>query len=46
MKVGLMGLGELTSDLNLLSIDMGGQPATEFREMTELIGTQVIPQLP
>lgn len=36
---------ELTSDLNLLSIDMGGQPAKEFVEMTELIGTQVIPQL-
>jgi alkanesulfonate monooxygenase SsuD/methylene tetrahydromethanopterin reductase-like flavin-dependent oxidoreductase (luciferase family) len=36
---------ELTSDLNLLSIDMGGQPAKEFLEMTELIGTQVIPQL-
>lgn len=36
---------DLTSDLNLLSIDMGGQPAKEFLEMTELIGTQVIPQL-
>lgn len=28
-----------------LSIDMGGQPAKEFVEMTELIGTHVIPQL-
>jgi alkanesulfonate monooxygenase SsuD/methylene tetrahydromethanopterin reductase-like flavin-dependent oxidoreductase (luciferase family) len=36
---------ERTSDLNLLSIDMGGQPAKEFVEMTELIGTQVIPHL-
>jgi alkanesulfonate monooxygenase SsuD/methylene tetrahydromethanopterin reductase-like flavin-dependent oxidoreductase (luciferase family) len=36
---------DLTSDLNLLSIDMDGQPAKEFLEMTELIGTQVIPQL-
>jgi alkanesulfonate monooxygenase SsuD/methylene tetrahydromethanopterin reductase-like flavin-dependent oxidoreductase (luciferase family) len=36
---------ELTSDLNLLSIDMGGQPTKEFLAMTELIGTQVIPQL-
>jgi alkanesulfonate monooxygenase SsuD/methylene tetrahydromethanopterin reductase-like flavin-dependent oxidoreductase (luciferase family) len=36
---------ELTSDVNLLSIDMGGQPAKEFVKMTELIGSQVIPQL-
>jgi hypothetical protein len=35
----------LTSDTNLIYIDMGGQPAGEYREMVELIGSDVIPQL-
>ncbi len=35
----------LTSDTNLIYIDMGGQPAGEYREMVELIGCDVIPQL-
>lgn len=36
----------LSADVNLLSIDMGGQPAAEFRDMVELISSDVIPQLP
>ncbi|AFS12193.1 MULTISPECIES: LLM class flavin-dependent oxidoreductase [Mycobacterium] len=35
----------LSSTTNLIYIDMGGQPAGEFREMVELIGSAVIPQL-
>jgi alkanesulfonate monooxygenase SsuD/methylene tetrahydromethanopterin reductase-like flavin-dependent oxidoreductase (luciferase family) len=35
----------LTSDTNLIYIDMGGQPAGEYRDMVELIGSEVIPQL-
>jgi alkanesulfonate monooxygenase SsuD/methylene tetrahydromethanopterin reductase-like flavin-dependent oxidoreductase (luciferase family) len=35
----------LTADTNLIYIDMGGQPAGEFRDMVDLIGSQVIPQL-
>jgi alkanesulfonate monooxygenase SsuD/methylene tetrahydromethanopterin reductase-like flavin-dependent oxidoreductase (luciferase family) len=35
----------LTADTNLIYIDMGGQPAGEYRDMVELIGTKVIPQL-
>ncbi len=35
----------LTSDTNLIYVDMGGQPAGEYREMVELIGSDVIPQL-
>lgn len=35
----------LRVDVNLLSIDMGGQPADEFHTMVELIGSDVIPQL-
>jgi alkanesulfonate monooxygenase SsuD/methylene tetrahydromethanopterin reductase-like flavin-dependent oxidoreductase (luciferase family) len=35
----------LSSDTNLIYIDMGGQPAGEYREMVELIGADVIPQL-
>lgn len=35
----------LSADVNLLSIDMGGQPAGEFREMVELLGSDVIPRL-
>ena len=35
----------LTSDTNLIYIDMGGQPADEYRDMVEFIGSDVIPQL-
>lgn len=35
----------LSSDTNLIYIDMGGQPADEYRAMVELIGAEVIPQL-
>jgi alkanesulfonate monooxygenase SsuD/methylene tetrahydromethanopterin reductase-like flavin-dependent oxidoreductase (luciferase family) len=35
----------LTADTNLIYIDMGGQPAGEFRDMVDLIGSRVIPQL-
>jgi alkanesulfonate monooxygenase SsuD/methylene tetrahydromethanopterin reductase-like flavin-dependent oxidoreductase (luciferase family) len=35
----------LTSDTNLIYIDMGGQPAGEYRDMVELIGSDVLPQL-
>ncbi|GAA0622442.1 LLM class flavin-dependent oxidoreductase [Sporichthya brevicatena] len=36
----------LHADTNLLYLDMGGQPASEFLEMVELIGEQVLPCLP
>jgi alkanesulfonate monooxygenase SsuD/methylene tetrahydromethanopterin reductase-like flavin-dependent oxidoreductase (luciferase family) len=32
-------------DTNLIYIDMGGQPAGEYRDMVELIGSRVVPQL-
>ena len=35
----------LTTDTNLLYVDMGGQPAAEFTEMVELLGSSVVPQL-
>jgi alkanesulfonate monooxygenase SsuD/methylene tetrahydromethanopterin reductase-like flavin-dependent oxidoreductase (luciferase family) len=35
----------LQADTNLIYLDMGGQPAEEFRAMVELIGSRVIPQL-
>ena len=35
----------LKTDLNLVYLDMGGQPAEEYRAMVELIGEKVIPQL-
>jgi len=35
----------LTTDTNLLYIDMGGQPAAEFSAMVELLGAAVVPQL-
>jgi alkanesulfonate monooxygenase SsuD/methylene tetrahydromethanopterin reductase-like flavin-dependent oxidoreductase (luciferase family) len=35
----------LSSTTNLIYIDMGGQPSGEYREMVELIGSAVIPQL-
>ncbi|WP_433359869.1 LLM class flavin-dependent oxidoreductase [Streptosporangium sp. CA-115845] len=35
----------LSADTNLIYIDMGGQPAAEYRDMVELIGSRVIPQL-
>lgn len=42
----LSGAAEmLGAETNLLYIDMGGQPASEYREMVELIGSHVLPQL-
>ena len=35
----------LSTDTNLIYVDMGGQPAAEFSDMVELIGSDVIPQL-
>lgn len=35
----------LSADTNLLYLDMGGQPAGEFREMVELFADTVLPQL-
>jgi alkanesulfonate monooxygenase SsuD/methylene tetrahydromethanopterin reductase-like flavin-dependent oxidoreductase (luciferase family) len=35
----------LGADTNLIYLDMGGQPAGEYRDMVELIGARVIPQL-
>jgi alkanesulfonate monooxygenase SsuD/methylene tetrahydromethanopterin reductase-like flavin-dependent oxidoreductase (luciferase family) len=35
----------LSADTNLIYLDMGGQPAGEFRDMVELIGSRVLPQL-
>lgn len=35
----------LGTDTNLIYIDMGGQPAGEFHDMVELIGSDVVPQL-
>jgi alkanesulfonate monooxygenase SsuD/methylene tetrahydromethanopterin reductase-like flavin-dependent oxidoreductase (luciferase family) len=35
----------LTADTNLIYVDMGGQPTGEFRDMVELIGSRVVPQL-
>lgn len=35
----------LTADTNLVYVDMGGQPAGEYRDMVELIGSRVLPQL-
>lgn len=35
----------LGADTNLVYLDMGGQPAGEYRAMVELIGARVIPQL-
>jgi alkanesulfonate monooxygenase SsuD/methylene tetrahydromethanopterin reductase-like flavin-dependent oxidoreductase (luciferase family) len=35
----------LTTDTNLIYIDMGGQPGPEFSRMVELIGSQVVRQL-
>jgi alkanesulfonate monooxygenase SsuD/methylene tetrahydromethanopterin reductase-like flavin-dependent oxidoreductase (luciferase family) len=32
-------------DTNLVYLDMGGQPADEYRDMVELLGTRVLPQL-
>jgi alkanesulfonate monooxygenase SsuD/methylene tetrahydromethanopterin reductase-like flavin-dependent oxidoreductase (luciferase family) len=42
----LKGVSELLkTDVNLVYLDMGGQPADEYRAMVELMGEQVIPQL-
>jgi alkanesulfonate monooxygenase SsuD/methylene tetrahydromethanopterin reductase-like flavin-dependent oxidoreductase (luciferase family) len=35
----------LKTTLNLVYLDMGGQPAAEYRDMVELVGSQVIPKL-
>jgi alkanesulfonate monooxygenase SsuD/methylene tetrahydromethanopterin reductase-like flavin-dependent oxidoreductase (luciferase family) len=35
----------LRTDVNLVYIDMGGQPAAEFRAMVELLGDKVLPKL-
>lgn len=35
----------LGADTNLIYLDMGGQPAGEYRDMVELIGASVVPQL-
>jgi alkanesulfonate monooxygenase SsuD/methylene tetrahydromethanopterin reductase-like flavin-dependent oxidoreductase (luciferase family) len=35
----------LESDVNLIYVDMGGQPTDEFRNMVELIGSDVLPRL-
>lgn len=36
---------ELSCDTNLVYLDMGGQCGDEYREMVELLGNEVIPQL-
>jgi alkanesulfonate monooxygenase SsuD/methylene tetrahydromethanopterin reductase-like flavin-dependent oxidoreductase (luciferase family) len=42
----LKGVSELLkTDLNLVYLDMGGQPAAEYRAMVELMGEKVLPQL-
>lgn len=35
----------LQADVNLIYIDMGGQPTGEFCDMVELIGSEVLPKL-
>jgi alkanesulfonate monooxygenase SsuD/methylene tetrahydromethanopterin reductase-like flavin-dependent oxidoreductase (luciferase family) len=35
----------LKTDFNLVYFDMGGQPGSEYLDMVELFGTEVIPQL-
>ncbi|GAA1268705.1 LLM class flavin-dependent oxidoreductase [Pseudonocardia aurantiaca] len=35
----------LSADTNLIYLDMGGQPPGEYRDMVELIGSRVVPQL-
>ena len=35
----------LKTNLNLVYLDMGGQPAAEYRAMVELIGDKVLPKL-
>jgi alkanesulfonate monooxygenase SsuD/methylene tetrahydromethanopterin reductase-like flavin-dependent oxidoreductase (luciferase family) len=35
----------LGAETNLIYLDMGGQPAGEYRDMVELIGDRLIPQL-
>jgi alkanesulfonate monooxygenase SsuD/methylene tetrahydromethanopterin reductase-like flavin-dependent oxidoreductase (luciferase family) len=35
----------LSVDTNLVYLDMGGQPAGEFRDMVELMGSDVVPHL-
>lgn len=39
------GAQMLGADTHLLYLDMGGMPTTEFCAMTELIGSEVLPQL-
>jgi hypothetical protein len=40
-KLGAM----LGADLHLCYLDMGGQPAAEYLEQIELLGTEVLPVL-
>jgi alkanesulfonate monooxygenase SsuD/methylene tetrahydromethanopterin reductase-like flavin-dependent oxidoreductase (luciferase family) len=35
----------LEADVNLVYLDMGGQPTNEFRAMVELLGSDVLPHL-
>jgi alkanesulfonate monooxygenase SsuD/methylene tetrahydromethanopterin reductase-like flavin-dependent oxidoreductase (luciferase family) len=35
----------LKTDVNLMYLDMGGQPGGEYRDMVELIGEKVLPKL-
>jgi alkanesulfonate monooxygenase SsuD/methylene tetrahydromethanopterin reductase-like flavin-dependent oxidoreductase (luciferase family) len=42
----LASLGELVgADLNIIKMDMGGVPRTEYVEMVERLGTEVLPRL-
>ena len=43
-RLGTVSAG-LKTDFNLVYFDMGGQPGTEYLDMVELFGTEVIPQL-
>ncbi|MGW2934620.1 LLM class flavin-dependent oxidoreductase [Streptomyces sp. NPDC055722] len=37
---------KLQADVNIVYMDMGGQPAAEFVSMVEVLGTEVLPRLP
>lgn len=37
---------QLHADVNIVYMDMGGQPTAEFLSMVEMLGTEVLPQLP
>lgn len=36
----------LQADVNIVYMDMGGQPTAEFVSMVEMLGTEVLPRLP